>query len=63
MAEKFRNKYRIKTSRLQNWEYGWNAAYFVTICTDNREYYFGDVIVETPNFGGLYNYNAIIRNR
>lgn len=51
MAEKFRNKYRIKTSRLQNWDYGWNAAYFVTICTDNREYYFGDVIVETPNLG------------
>jgi len=41
---KFRNKYRIETTRLQNWDYGWNAAYFVTICTKNREHYFGYVI-------------------
>ena len=44
MTEKFQNKYRIKTTRLQNWDYGSNAAYFVTICTQNREYYFGEII-------------------
>jgi putative transposase len=43
MAEKYQNKYRIKSARLQNWDYGWNAAYFITICTQNREYYFGNI--------------------
>ncbi len=31
--DKFQNKYRIPSTRLQNWDYGWNAPYFVTICT------------------------------
>ena len=44
MAEKFQNKYRIPSARLQNWDYGSNAMYFVTICTQNRECYFGDVV-------------------
>lgn len=43
MTEKFRNKYRIPSARLQNWNYGWNAPYFVTICTQNRECYFGKI--------------------
>lgn len=38
---KFKNKYRIESTRLQNWDYGRNAAYFVTICTQNREHFFG----------------------
>ncbi|MGM0656806.1 MAG: transposase, partial [Thermodesulfobacteriota bacterium] len=41
--EKFKNKYRISSARLQNWDYGWNAAYFITICTHNRECYFGEI--------------------
>lgn len=48
MSEKFRNKYRIESTRMQSWDYGSNAAYFVTICTKNRKHYFGDVI-ETQN--------------
>ncbi len=40
---KFQNKYRIPSSRLQNWDYGQNAAYFVTICTRGRECFFGDI--------------------
>jgi len=43
MAEKFQNKYRIASARLQTWDYGWNAAYFVTICTKNKEYFFGNI--------------------
>ncbi len=31
MAEKFQNKYRIASARLQTWDYSCNAAYFVTI--------------------------------
>jgi len=43
MSDLLRNKYRIPSTRLQNWDYGSNAAYYVTICTHNREFYFGDV--------------------
>ena len=46
MSDKFQNKYRIPSARLQNWDYGWNAAYFITICTQNRECYFGEIIDE-----------------
>jgi REP element-mobilizing transposase RayT len=40
---KFQNKYRIESARLQNWDYGWNAPYFVTICTAHRVCYFGHI--------------------
>ena len=43
MPKKYQNKYRISSTRLQNWDYGWNASYFVTICTKNRECYFGKI--------------------
>jgi putative transposase len=43
MKEKYQNKYRISSTRLKNWDYGWNAAYFVTICTHKRKHYFGDI--------------------
>ena len=44
MSKKYQNKYRIASARLPNWDYGWNAAYFVTICTKERICYFGDVL-------------------
>jgi len=44
MSDLYRNKYRIPSIRLQNWDYSSNAAYYVTICTHNREYYFGNVV-------------------
>ena len=43
MPEKFQNKYRTTSTRLQNWDYRWSAAYFVTICTQNREHFFGEI--------------------
>ena len=43
MTKKFRNKYRISSARLQNWDYGSNAAYFITICTQNRICFFGTI--------------------
>ena len=43
MPDKFQNKYRISSARLQHWDYGSNAMYFVTICTQNREHYFGEI--------------------
>ncbi len=44
MSNKFKNKYRIKSTRLQNWDYGSNGMYFITICTQNREHFFGEII-------------------
>ncbi len=43
MPDKFRNKYRISSTRLQHWDYGSDALYFVTICTQYREHYFGEI--------------------
>ncbi len=39
----FKGKYRTDTIRLKNWDYGWNAAYFVTINTKDRKHYFGEI--------------------
>ena len=41
---KYKNKYRIASTRLQLWDYGWNGKYFITICTKNRIHYFGEII-------------------
>ncbi|MCB9235147.1 MAG: hypothetical protein H6581_26060 [Bacteroidia bacterium] len=43
MADLFQNKYRIASARLAGWDYGTPGAYFVTICTREREHYFGQV--------------------
>ncbi|MDD2796998.1 MAG: hypothetical protein PHV20_00240 [Bacteroidales bacterium] len=41
--EKYQNKYRIPSARLQNWNYSWDAAYFITICTQTRIHYLGNI--------------------
>jgi type I restriction enzyme S subunit len=41
--DKFRNKYRIPSTRLQPWDYRWAGAYFITICTANRIHYLGEM--------------------
>lgn len=43
MAEKFKGRYRNASARLQNWDYGSDAAYFITICTKEREHFFGEI--------------------
>lgn len=40
----FRNKYRIESTRLKYWDYTNSGYYFVTICTKNRECWFGEII-------------------
>ena len=42
--EKYQNKYRIPSARLQSWDYGNNGAYFITICTMNRVHFFGHMV-------------------
>ncbi len=39
--DKYLNKYRINSTRLQKWNYGWAASYYITICTNHRICYFG----------------------
>lgn len=43
MSEKYQGKYRSESARLQNWDYGWNAAYFITICTKDRIHFFREI--------------------
>ena len=43
MPDKFQNRYRIPSARLTNWDYSSDAAYFITICTANRQSYFGGI--------------------
>jgi len=41
--DKFKNKYRIPSARHPHWDYRWAGAYFITICTQNRIHYFGEI--------------------
>lgn len=43
MQNKFKDRYRISSTRLQTWDYSNNGAYFITICTKNREHFFGTI--------------------
>jgi REP element-mobilizing transposase RayT len=39
----YKNKYRVESIRLRDRNYAANGWYFVTICTHNRIWYFGNV--------------------
>lgn len=41
--DKFKNKFRIETTRLKGWDYCNNGAYFITICTQNWQQFFGEI--------------------
>jgi REP element-mobilizing transposase RayT len=43
MSDKFKDKYRISSSRLNGWDYGSSGAYFVTICTRKMTHHFGEI--------------------
>ncbi|MBN2065060.1 MAG: hypothetical protein JW745_09685 [Sedimentisphaerales bacterium] len=43
MAEKFNDEYRVLPCRWNTWNYSLNGMYFITICTDKRKHYFGDI--------------------
>ena len=42
--KKYKNKYKIKSARLREYNYGYAGIYFITICTENREHYFGEIL-------------------
>lgn len=39
----YKSKYRLESSRLKNWDYSCEDKYFITICTENRDMFFGNV--------------------
>jgi len=43
MMSLYKNKYRVESTRLQNWDCGWNGKYFITILTTNRRHFFGRI--------------------
>ena len=51
--EKYKNKYRIPSARWAAWDYGANAAYFVTICTKTRSHDFGTIVDGQMNLAAV----------
>jgi REP element-mobilizing transposase RayT len=62
MNNKFQNKYRIASSRLKNWDYGKNGAYFITICTGNREHFFGEIVLVNDENEMQFNEIGLLAN-
>jgi len=44
MPELFQNQYRIKSARLEGYDYTQPAWYFITICTKDHKEYFGKIV-------------------
>lgn len=42
MTDLFKNKYRIPSARLSSWDYR-SGVYFITICTKNKQHFFGTI--------------------
>ena len=53
MSTKFQDKYRISSARLHNWDYAWNAIYFVTINTYAGDELFGEIKNEKMQLSNL----------
>lgn len=39
----YKNRYRNETTRLLNWDYSTAAPYFITVCTEGRQPWFGEI--------------------
>ncbi len=51
--ELFKNKYRIKSVRLTNYDYSGDDAYFITICTKDRIPWFGEIRGNVMGLSGI----------
>jgi len=49
----FRGQHRIETARLPGWDYRHAGWYFITICTKDRETFFGDVVDDAMRLSPL----------
>jgi putative transposase len=43
MSDLYNDQFRIDSARLKNWDYSTEGLYYVTICTKNRECFFGEI--------------------
>ncbi len=43
VPEKFKNRYRIESNRLQTWDYSSSGGYFITICIHDRDEILGKI--------------------
>ena len=56
-TEKFRNKYRIPSARAPWHSYN-SGVYFITICTNNKQHYFGEIFNDEMHLNLLGQYTA-----
>ena len=49
----YKDKYRIESTRLKDWDYSRSGYYFVTICTQDKKCFFGDVIDEKVRLSAI----------
>jgi REP element-mobilizing transposase RayT len=47
---KFKDKYRISSTRLKEWDYGSPGYYFITLCTKDRISWFGNIDIDHISF-------------
>ena len=40
----YKNRYRIESIHLKNWDYSSDGFYYITVCTKDRQHIFGDII-------------------
>ncbi len=53
LQERFRGKYRVKSTRYKGWDYGSPGYYFITLCTKNRIPWFGWVNADQMTFSAI----------
>ncbi len=53
MTTNNQSNYKNIPIRLQNWDYRWDASYFVTICTAGRTHYFGEICDRKMNLSTI----------
>ncbi|MCB2410070.1 transposase [Hymenobacter lucidus] len=53
-TELYHDTYRVASARLRGYDYGQNGAYFVTICTQHRTRFFGDIVVPDYDWDQAY---------
>ena len=49
----YKNKYRIESTRLPHHNYAANGWYFVTICTKDKLWFFGDIVSGNIQFSAI----------
>ena len=39
----YKNKFRVETVRLKDWDYSTPCWYYITVCTKDKKHWFGEV--------------------